>query len=138
MSSRPPTIARNALPAAAWPPCSWAYVSSASRSPIRCRGANIRASSTTATTSCRPTFASRPSGCSGVSCIPSIGWGGQWQYGGTSWTIDYPRGDRHIAALVRRLSIIDARSVEQPVNLDDGDDVFNWPWLYAVEVGNGI
>ena len=66
---------------------------------------------------------------------PSIGWGGQWQYGGTSWTIDYPRGDRHIAALVRRLSVIDARSVEQPVNLDDGDDVFNWPWLYAVEVG---
>jgi len=66
---------------------------------------------------------------------PQVGWGSQWQYGGTSWTIDYPRGDRHIAALVRRLSIIDARSVEQPVNLDDGDDVFNWPWLYAVEVG---
>jgi hypothetical protein len=66
---------------------------------------------------------------------PSVGWGGQWRYGGTSWTIDYPRGDRHIAALVRRLSIIDARSVEQPVNLEDGDDVFNWPWLYAVEVG---
>jgi len=66
---------------------------------------------------------------------PEAGWGAQWQFGGTSWTIDYPRGDRHIAALVRRLSVIDARSVEQPVNLDDGDDVFNWPWLYAVEVG---
>jgi hypothetical protein len=66
---------------------------------------------------------------------PSIGWGSGWENGGTSWTIDYPKGDRHIAALVRRLSIIDARSVEQPVNLDDGDDVFNWPWLYAVEVG---
>ena len=66
---------------------------------------------------------------------PSIGFGSQWLYGGTSWTIDYPRGDRHIAALVRRLSVIDARSVEQPVNLEDGDDVFNWPWLYAVEVG---
>jgi hypothetical protein len=66
---------------------------------------------------------------------PSIGWGSGWEDGGTSWTIDYPKGDRHIAALVRRLSVIDARSVEQPVNLDDGDDVFNWPWLYAVEVG---
>jgi hypothetical protein len=67
---------------------------------------------------------------------PSIGWGGgSWQNGGTSWTIDYPKGDRHIAALVRRLSVIDARSVEQPVNLDDDDDVFYWPWLYAVEVG---
>jgi uncharacterized protein DUF4159 len=67
---------------------------------------------------------------------PSIGWGGgSWKNGGTSWTIDYPKGDRHIAALVRRLSIIDARSVEQPVDLDDDDDVFYWPWLYAVEVG---
>jgi len=27
-------------------------------------------------------------------------------------------------------------SVEQPVDLDDGDDVFNYPWLYAVEVGH--
>ena len=27
------------------------------------------------------------------------------------------------------------RSVEQPVNLDDGDDVYNWPWLYAVQTG---
>ena len=33
------------------------------------------------------------------------------------------------------MSVIDARSVEQPVDLEDGDDVFNWPWLYAVEVG---
>jgi len=60
---------------------------------------------------------------------------GDWTQGGTSWTIDYPRGDRHIAEMVRRLTVIDARSVEQPVNLDDGDDVFYWPWLYAVEVG---
>jgi hypothetical protein len=37
--------------------------------------------------------------------------------------------------MVRRLTVIDARSVEQPVDLDDDDDVFNWPWLYAVEVG---
>jgi hypothetical protein len=66
---------------------------------------------------------------------PSLGWGGEWQFGSTSWTIDYPRADRHIAALVRRLTVVDARSVEQPVNLEDGDDVFNWPWLYAVEVG---
>ncbi len=58
-----------------------------------------------------------------------------WEYGGTSWTIDYPRADRHIVEMVRRLTVLDARSVEQPVNLNDGDDVFNWPWLYAVEVG---
>jgi len=59
-----------------------------------------------------------------------------WTEGATSWTIDYPRADRRIAATVRRLTRIQARSVEQPVNLDDGDDIFNWPWLYAVEVGS--
>jgi hypothetical protein len=67
-------------------------------------------------------------------------WGGdyrgQWEYGNSNWTIDYPRADRHVATMVRRLTSIDARSVEQPVNLDDGDDVFDWPWLYAVEVGH--
>jgi hypothetical protein len=63
------------------------------------------------------------------------GWNGDWRQGGTSWTIDYPRSDRHIAEMIRRLTVVDARSVEQPVNLDDGDDVFYWPWMYAVEVG---
>jgi hypothetical protein len=62
-------------------------------------------------------------------------WGSDWARGGTSWTIDYPRADRHIAEMVRRLTALDTRSVEQPVNLDDGDDVFYWPWIYAVEVG---
>jgi Domain of unknown function (DUF4159) len=62
-------------------------------------------------------------------------WGGDWKHGNTSWTIDYPRADRHITQMVRRLTAVDARSVEQPVDLDDDDDVFNWPWLYAVEVG---
>lgn len=62
--------------------------------------------------------------------------GRDWRTGYTNWTIDYPRSDRHLAAAVRRLTRIQARSVEQPVNLDDGEDVFNYPWLYAVEVGH--
>lgn len=66
---------------------------------------------------------------------PTFRWYGDWAEGFTSWTIDYPRGDRHMAEAVRRLTRINARPFEQPVNLDDGDDVFNWPWLYAVEVG---
>lgn len=33
------------------------------------------------------------------------------------------------------LTRVDTRSVEQPVNLDDSDEVYNWPWLYAVQVG---
>lgn len=51
------------------------------------------------------------------------------------WTMDYPRGDRHLAEGVRRLTTIDARSVEQVVELDGDDDIYNWPFLYAVEVG---
>ncbi len=55
--------------------------------------------------------------------------GGNWTQGGTSWTVDYPKGDRTFIRLLKRLSLIDVRSVEQPVNLDDGDDVFDWPFL---------
>jgi len=58
-----------------------------------------------------------------------------WRSGNSMWTQDYPRADRHFLRAIRRLSRIDAKSVEQPVNLDDGDDVYNWPWLYAVQVG---
>src|SRR5436305_13393772 len=32
-----------------------------------------------------------------------------------NWTIDYPRSDRHLSEAVRRLTRIDARSVEEPV-----------------------
>lgn len=61
--------------------------------------------------------------------------GSDWTHGLTSWTQDYPRADRHFAEEIRRLTRIHVRSVEQPVSLDDGDDVDNWPWLYAVQVG---
>jgi hypothetical protein len=62
--------------------------------------------------------------------------GYDWRQGNTNWTIDYPRSDRHLSAAVRRLTRIHARSVEQPINLLEDDDVFNYPWLYAVEVGH--
>ncbi|HTQ36717.1 MAG TPA: DUF4159 domain-containing protein [Steroidobacteraceae bacterium] len=54
---------------------------------------------------------------------------GDWHEGGTPWAVDYPRGDRYFAQILRRLTTIDVRSVEQPVNLDDGNDVFDWPYL---------
>jgi hypothetical protein len=53
-----------------------------------------------------------------------------------NWTIDYPRSDRHLLQGVRRLTRIDTRSVEQIVDLDGSDDVYNWPMMYAVEVGH--
>jgi hypothetical protein len=59
-----------------------------------------------------------------------------WRDGNTNWTIDYPRSDRHLSEALRRLTRVHVRSVEQPVNLDDGNEVYHWPWLYAVEVGH--
>jgi hypothetical protein len=32
---------------------------------------------------------------------------------------------------LRRLTRLEVRSVEQPVNPDDGDDIYNWPFLYC-------
>jgi uncharacterized protein DUF4159 len=52
------------------------------------------------------------------------------------WTMDYPRSDRHLLQGVRRLTRIETRSVEQVVELDGTDDIYNWPMLYAVEVGH--
>lgn len=62
--------------------------------------------------------------------------GGNWRDGGTSWAVDYPRGDRYYAKILRRLTTIDVRSVEQPVNLEDGDDVFDWPCLIVGLAGS--
>ena len=61
-----------------------------------------------------------------------------WAQGFSIWTQDYPRADRHFSEAVRRLTRLHVRSVEQPVNLDDGDDVFNWPWLAAGEMGDWL
>ena len=52
------------------------------------------------------------------------------------WTMDYPRSDRHLLQGVRRLTRINTRSVEQVVELDGSDDIYNWPMLYSVEVGH--
>jgi hypothetical protein len=59
---------------------------------------------------------------------------GDWRGGSSLWTQDYPRADRHFSQALRRLTRISVRSVEQPVNLDESD-AYDWPWLYAVQVG---
>jgi hypothetical protein len=61
---------------------------------------------------------------------------GSWKDGHSSWTTDYTAADRHVSQALRRLTRVHVRSAEQPVDLDDDDDVFNYPWLYAVEVGH--
>ena len=58
---------------------------------------------------------------------------GRWGRG--SWPTDYPKADRQFVQGVRRLTRIHTRSSEQVVDLDS-DEIFNWPWIYAVEVGH--
>jgi hypothetical protein len=60
---------------------------------------------------------------------------GDYHLGLSLWTQDYPRADRHFLEAVRRLTRLNVRSVEQVVDLEDGDDVFNWPFIYAVQAG---
>jgi hypothetical protein len=55
-----------------------------------------------------------------------------WTEGGTGWTEDYP----HFLMALKRLTLIHARSAEQPINLDDEDDVFYYPWLYVALPGS--
>lgn len=59
-----------------------------------------------------------------------------FESGWNSWTIDYPRSDRHVHEGIRRLTRIDSKSVEQVVDFDGSDDPYNWPFMYAVEVGH--
>jgi hypothetical protein len=59
---------------------------------------------------------------------------GDWRKGLSLWTQDYPRADRHFSQALRRLTRIHVRSVEQPINLDEGE-AYERPWLYAVQVG---
>jgi hypothetical protein len=37
---------------------------------------------------------------------------GDWRQGGTSWAVDYPRGDRTLARMLRRFTRTDVRSVD--------------------------
>jgi hypothetical protein len=57
-----------------------------------------------------------------------------WHTGVSLWSQDFPRADRHFSLAVRRLTRIHVREAEEVINLDDGD-AYDWPWLYAVQVG---
>lgn len=59
--------------------------------------------------------------------------GGNWRNSAPpqGWGNDYPAADRHLMIALKRLTSIQVRGAEQPVNLEDDDDVFNWPFLFA-------
>jgi hypothetical protein len=63
------------------------------------------------------------------------GFGGYGYGFGGSWSRDYPKADRQFLMALKRLTRIEARPTEQVVDLDH-DDIFNYPWVYAVQVAN--
>jgi Domain of unknown function (DUF4159) len=52
-----------------------------------------------------------------------------------TWPTDFPKADRQFVQGVRRLTRLHTRSTEQVIDLDT-EEIFNWPWVYAVEVGH--
>jgi hypothetical protein len=69
----------------------------------------------------------------------TAGGGGYGGYGygrGGNWSRDYPKADRQFLIALKRLTRINARPVEQVVDLDsDGpSSIENFPWVYAVQV----
>jgi Domain of unknown function (DUF4159) len=64
------------------------------------------------------------------------GYGFGYGYGGYGgWARDYPKADRQVLLALKRLTRIQMRPIEQIVELDD-DQIFNYPWVYAVQVAN--
>lgn len=62
------------------------------------------------------------------------GFGGFGGYG-ENWERDYPKADRQFLMALKRLTRIQMRPTEQIVGLDS-DEIFNYPWIYAVQVAN--
>jgi hypothetical protein len=51
------------------------------------------------------------------------------------WGEDYPKADRQFVEGVVRLTRLNARPNEQVLE-PDSEDLFDWPWMYAVNVAN--
>ena len=54
---------------------------------------------------------------------------------GFSWSRDYPKADRQFLIAMHRLTRIDGAPTERVITLDN-DEIFNYPWIYAVQVEN--
>lgn len=65
---------------------------------------------------------------------PAVRASGMWAMRG-SWTVDYPKADRTFLQGLRRLTRVNARSVEHVVDLVS-DDIYNYPFVYVVEPGH--
>jgi hypothetical protein len=64
--------------------------------------------------------------------------GNTWRFGGRGgWLTDWPEAEQHLMRGVRRLTRIDAAEEGQYLSLMD-DSLFDYPWIYAVEVGTWV
>jgi hypothetical protein len=54
---------------------------------------------------------------------------------GSAWSVDYPGAEQHFSQAVERLTRIDVHPDGHIVS-PNSDDLFDYPWLYAVEVGS--
>jgi hypothetical protein len=54
---------------------------------------------------------------------------------GNGWAVDYPRAEYHFSGAVTRLTRVDVHPDGHVVR-PDSDEIFDYPWLYAVEVGS--
>jgi hypothetical protein len=63
----------------------------------------------------------------------SRSYGGYGYYSRGNWSTDYPKADRQFLIALTRLTRVQTRSTEQVVDLDS-DEIFNYPWVYAVQV----
>ena len=66
--------------------------------------------------------------------LGGYGRGGFGRGGGGSWTTDYPEAETHLLQGLSRLTRLDTGAEGVFVTLDN-DEIMNYPWLYAVEVG---
>ena len=51
------------------------------------------------------------------------------------WGTDSNKSERHFMQALRRLTRVHTRSIEEIIDIDS-DEIFNWPFIYAVGVGD--
>lgn len=56
-------------------------------------------------------------------------------YDGARWAVDYPAAEEHVSEAVQRLTRLDVHPTGYIVS-PDSDNLFDYPWLYAVEPGS--
>ncbi len=54
---------------------------------------------------------------------------------GPRWRVDWPEAETHLLAGIKRLTRVNSRDEGVLIRLDN-DTIFDFPWIYAVEVGS--